>query len=106
MYEATVAMTGSGSRPVSVFLTPDLRPFYAGTYFPPVRRYNMPSFKEILSNIAKAWHEDVREADRVGNQVLEHIRPPIYKPENRNEITTEVLEAAIKNLLDSYDWGY
>lgn len=104
--QATVAMTGSGGWPMSVFLTPDLRPFFAGTYFPPVRRYNMPSFKEVLSSIAKAWREDIQEVDRVGNQVFEHIRSPIHKPENRNEITTEALEAAIKNLLDSYDWGY
>ncbi len=104
--QATVAMTGSGGWPMSVFLTPDLRPFYAGTYFPPVRRYNMPSFKEVLSSITKAWREDVQEVDRVGNQVLEQIHPPIHKPGNRNEITTEVLESAIKNLLDSYDWGY
>ncbi|HMD82697.1 MAG TPA: thioredoxin domain-containing protein, partial [Anaerolineales bacterium] len=40
--QATMAMTGSGGWPMSVFLTPDLKPFYAGTYFPPVRRYNMP----------------------------------------------------------------
>lgn len=66
----------------------------------------MPSFKEVLSNIAKAWREDVQEVDRVGNQVLEHIRPPIHKPENRNEITTDALEAVIKNLIESYDWGY
>jgi uncharacterized protein len=104
--QATVAMTGSGGWPMSVFLTPDLRPFYAGTYFPPVRRYNMPSFKELLSSIAKAWHEDIQEVDRVGNQVLEHIHPPIQKPEYRNEITKEALEVAIKNLHDSYDWGY
>jgi len=90
---------------MSVFLTPDLRPFYAGIYFPPVRRYNMPSFKEVLSNIAKAWREDVQEVDRVGNQVFEHIRPPIHKPENGNEITTDALDAAIKNLIESYDWG-
>jgi len=104
--QAVIAMTGSGGWPMSVFLTPDLKPFYAGTYFPPVRRYNMPSFKEVLSNIAKAWREDIQEVDRVGNQVLEHIRPPLHKPENRNEITKESLEAAIKNLLDSYDWEH
>lgn len=104
--QATVAMTGSGGWPMSVFLTPDLRPFYAGTYFPPVRRYNMPSFKEVLSSIANAWREDVQEVERVGNQVLEHIRPPLHRSENGNEITTEALQAAVKNLLDSYDWGY
>lgn len=104
--QATIAMTGSGGWPMSVFLTPDLRPFFAGTYFPPVRRYNMPSFKDLLSSIAKAWREDIQEVDRVGNQVYEHIRPPIHKAESSNEITAEDLEAAIKIVLDGYDWGY
>lgn len=104
--QATIAMTGSGGWPMSVFLTPDLRPFFAGTYFPPVRRYNMPSFKEILSSISKAWREDIQEVDRVGTQVYEHIRPPIHKAQSSNEITAEDLEAAIKFVLDGYDWGY
>jgi hypothetical protein len=43
--QAVIAMTGSGGWPMSVFLAPDLKPFYAGTYFPPVRRYNMPPSK-------------------------------------------------------------
>jgi uncharacterized protein YyaL (SSP411 family) len=55
---------------------PDTRlaSFFAGTYFPPVRRYNMLSFKEVFSNITKARREDAQEVDRVGNQGLEHIR--------------------------------
>ena len=66
----------------------------------------MPAFKEVLRNLSRAWQEDIQEVERIGNQVVEHIRPPIHKPGNRNEITSEALEAAIKNLLDSYDWGY
>ena len=104
--QATVAMTGSGGWPMSVFLTPDLRPFYAGTYFPPVRRHNMPSFREILLGIAKTWHDETDEINRVGNQVLQHIRPPLQTPENKNALSVEALEAATKSLLDSYDWGY
>ncbi|HKJ39911.1 MAG TPA: thioredoxin domain-containing protein [Anaerolineales bacterium] len=104
--QATVAMTGSGGWPMSVFLTPDLRPFYAGTYFPPVRRYNMPSFKEVLLSIAQTWRDETQEVDRVGDQVLQHIRPPLQSIENKNALTVEALEAAIKSLLDSYDWGY
>jgi hypothetical protein len=104
--QATVAMTGSGGWPMSVFLTPDLRPFFAGTYFPPVRRYNMPSFKEVLLSIVRAWREDYQEVERVGNQVLEYIRSPLNKPPQRYDITAEALEAAAKNLLDTYDWGY
>lgn len=103
--QATTAMTGSGGWPMSVFLTPDLRPFYAGTYFPPVRRYNMPSFKEILISLAKAWSEERDEVDRVGSRVLEHIRSQAQGRE-KNVFSPETLEATTKSLLDSYDWGY
>ena len=56
--QAVVAMTGQGGWPMSVFLTPDGKPFYGGTYFPPVRRYKMPAFSEILQTIARLWRED------------------------------------------------
>jgi len=104
--QATVAMTGSGGWPMSVFLTPDLRPFYTGTYFPPVRRYNMPSFKEVLLSIAKVWREERHEVDRVTSQVLQHIQPQLQNDVNKNAITQQEHEAATKSLLDSYDWGY
>src|SRR5512141_1910326 len=71
---ATQALTGSGGWPMSVFLTPDLRPFYAGTYFPPVPRHGMPSFKDLLVSIAKAWTEQADEVERVSRQVLQHLR--------------------------------
>ena len=103
--QATTAMTGSGGWPMSVFLTPDLRPFYAGTYFPPVRRYNMPAFKDVLQSLAKAWHEEREEVDRVGSQVLQHIQPQMLGPAE-NTLGPETLEAATKSLLESYDWGY
>ena len=72
--QATVAMTGSGGWPMSVFLTPDLKPFYTGTYFPPVPRHNLPSFKELLSGIARAWQEEQDEITRVGSQVAQHLQ--------------------------------
>jgi len=104
--QATTAMTGSGGWPMSVFLTQDLRPFYAGTYFPPVRRHNMPAFKEILLSLAKAWNEERQEVDRVGDQVLQYIQPQIQSNETNDTFTKESLEAATKSLLDSYDWGH
>src|SRR5512139_4000022 len=55
---AVVGMTGQGGWPMSVFLTPDGMPFYGGTYFPPVQRYNMPSFKDVLLNVHRAWEQD------------------------------------------------
>ena len=49
--DAVVAMTGQGGWPMSVFLTPEGKPFYGGTYFPPQRRFNLPSFGEVLEHI-------------------------------------------------------
>ena len=103
--QATTAMTGSGGWPMSVFLTPDLRPFYAGTYFPPVQRYNMPSFKEVLLSLAKAWKEERQEVDRVGDQVVQYIKPQELTNGSKATFTEESLEAATKSLLEAYDWG-
>src|SRR5438045_1721819 len=52
------ATTGSGGWPMSVFLTPELKPFYGGTYFPPDNRYGRPGFHSILQQLAKAWATD------------------------------------------------
>ena len=52
---ATQALTGSGGWPMSVFCTPDGRPFYAGTYFPPVERHGMPSFRRVVQALGEAW---------------------------------------------------
>jgi len=104
--QATTAMTGSGGWPMSVFLTPDLRPFYAGTYFPPVRRYNMPAFKDVLLSLAKAWSEDKQEVDRVGNHVSQYIQPQIQNNDPKNSFNQQTLEATTNSLLESYDWTH
>jgi uncharacterized protein YyaL (SSP411 family) len=104
--QATQALTGSGGWPMSVFLTPDLRPFYAGTYFPPVARYNMPSFREVLLGILNAWKNERAEVERVGGQLVGHLEQTFaiqtqsegLMPENLNQITAAILE--------NYDWGY
>jgi uncharacterized protein YyaL (SSP411 family) len=103
--QVTVAMTGSGGWPMSVFLAPDLKPFYAGTYFPPARRYNMPSFMEILSGLANAWKNDRDEIENVGKRVLDHIQN--FHAHTKNELLTQEHYQAIADaLIESYDWGY
>ena len=52
------ATTGAGGWPMSVWLTPDLKPFYGGTYFPPASRWGRPGFTEILEEIARAWRDE------------------------------------------------
>lgn len=102
--QATIAMTGSGGWPMSVFLTPDLKPFYAGTYFPPVRRYNMPSFKEVLSGLANAWKNDNEEVQKTGSKVFEHLHTQL-KSETNESLTSEHLEAIANAMQGAYYWG-
>ena len=105
--QATVAMTGSGGWPMSVFLTPELKPFYAGTYFPPVPRHNLPSFKDVLAGISRTWQEQPAEVFRVGNEVSTHIQQLLtVNTPSATAITKDHLDVAVKNLLDAYDWGY
>jgi len=105
--QATVAMTGSGGWPMSVFLTPDLKPFYTGTYFPPVQRYNMPAFRDVLAGIARAWKEEPSEIARVGEQVSGHLLQALgITQKSEAAFTQEALDAAARSLIDSYDWGY
>ena len=69
--EAVQAMTGSGGWPMTVFLTPDGRPFYGGTYFPPVSRYNMPGFPQLLAAISEAWTNRRKEMLDAGDRLAE-----------------------------------
>jgi uncharacterized protein YyaL (SSP411 family) len=105
--QATVAMTGQGGWPMSVFLTPDLQPFYAGTYFPPVQRYNMPAFKDLLAGIARAWKDEPDEIARVSGQVSSHLRAAISSDQAGDQSFTQTdLHTVVQSLSDSYDWGY
>jgi uncharacterized protein YyaL (SSP411 family) len=103
--QATTAMTGSGGWPMSVFLTPDLRPFYAGTYFPPVPRYNMPAFKDVLLSLVRVWREEKQEIDRVTGQVLQYLQPPTATGAAGKSFTRETLDAATQATLDLYNWS-
>ncbi len=60
---AVQAMTGSGGWPLSVFLTPELKPFFGGTYFPPERKWGTPSFPEVIAAVADAWMSRREELD-------------------------------------------
>lgn len=103
--QAVITMTGSGGWPMSVFLTPDLKPFYAGTYFPPVRRFNMPAFKDILSGLSNAWLNDRSEVEKTGVQVSNHLQTQT-KNQSSDSLTLDHLNAIAKALQSSYDWGY
>lgn len=81
--QATTSMTGAGGWPMSVFLTPDLRPFYAGTYFPPVRRYNLPGFSDLLLALVGTWRNRRSEILDVASRVRAALDPPKSTPAAR-----------------------
>ncbi len=68
LYQGVVALMGRGGGwPLTVFLTPDLRPFYGGTYFPPAPRHGLPAFHTLLTSIGEAW---VREPEEIERQAV------------------------------------
>ncbi len=103
---ATVALTGSGGWPMSVFLTPDLQPFYAGTYFPPTRRYNLPSFREVLQALASVWQNEREKALRSAEQVVAHIQQQTASSRYQLALSPQHLDQAVESLRQAYDWGY
>lgn len=72
--DAVQAMTGSGGWPLNVFLTPDLKPFYGGTYFPPVRAYNRASWKEVLYSVADAFAKRRDEMEEQAANLTSHLQ--------------------------------
>jgi len=68
------ASTGSGGWPMSVWMTPEGKPFFGGTYFPPDNRYGRPGFRAILERLARAWKEERPRIEQSGAQVIEQLR--------------------------------
>ena len=72
--EAVQSITGRGGWPLTVFLTPDGKPFYGGTYFPPEDRQGMPGFPHVLQTVADAYRHRRREVEQATGQILEALK--------------------------------
>ncbi len=81
--EAVQRMTGSGGWPLNMFCTPDGRPFMGGTYFPPRRMHNRPSFAELVLGVAKAWRDQREDVHKAAAEVLASLgaRPEVTAPD-------------------------
>ena len=104
--QAVVAMTGQGGWPMSVFLTPEGQPFYGGTYFPPTRRYNLPSFQEILLAIARLWQQDRQKLKQSAQQITHYIIASEQTSTPPHPNSTIDLNDAVSKLTKSYDWEH
>ena len=98
------ATTGGGGWPMSVWLTPDLKPFVGGTYFPPVDRYGQPGFKKVLERIAAAWKQDHAKIADQGSKLLEALRESQNaQAETTAKIDNQFFQTAYEQLSRSFD---
>ncbi len=99
------AMTGSGGWPLTVFLTPDRKPFFAGTYFPKQSRYGRPGLIELLDLIAEKWEGDSDHLRGIGDDILNNIAEHIMASDP-GEATSELMHDCYRSMKDSFDSLY
>src|SRR5687768_5710892 len=103
IYQLAIQVLGrSGGWPLTVFLTPEQKPFFAGTYFPPRERYGMPSFPQILDALNDAWTNKRDEVLTQANEVTEAIAR-VQKLEPKGEPTSDLVERAARMASKRFD---
>jgi uncharacterized protein YyaL (SSP411 family) len=105
---AVQLMTGSGGWPLSVFLTPDGKPFYGGTYFPPKDMYGRPGFERVLLAIADAWKNKREELVNSAGRLSESLASPAA-PAKKIELSPTMLRGAFdrfQNIFDTVNGGF
>ena len=103
---AVVALTGHGGWPLSVFLTPEGKPFFGGTYYPPVPRHRLPAFIDVLRAIHEAWTTKREQIEEATEQIYNALRQQFQSRSQPRPFEPEHLERATTRLIQSYDWQY
>jgi uncharacterized protein YyaL (SSP411 family) len=99
------AMTGSGGWPLTVVMTPQKKPFFAGTYFPKEARYGRPGLMEVLEQIASLWKDDRQRLLQAGDQVTEAVRETALSSQS-GDISEAMLQQAYDNFSDRFDLAH
>ena len=100
---AVQAMTGQGGWPMTVFMTPDGKPFYGGTYFPPEDRGGLPAFPRVLEAIASAYRHNQSQIVQTTEQLLAHMRQASAGVRGMEPLTTDVMNRAFSHLAAQFD---
>lgn len=106
--EAVTATTGGGGWPMTVFLTPDRKPFFAGTYFPAVRMGDMPAFRDVIGGIAHAWTRQRAELRDQAERLTQAVAARLSTlPASDQQLDRAMLDQARKELIGWHDkeWG-
>ena len=101
--QATQAMTGHGGWPMTVFLTPQGEPFYAGTYFPPEDRHGMPSFRRVLQGVADAWENKQASVTKTTASMRELYAASTERTRVTGTLDAALLSRAVSALVQQYE---
>ena len=101
---AVQALTGSGGWPMTVFLTPDGKPFYGGTYFPPVDSRGMPGFPKVLLGVAESYRNRRGDVTRATQQLVSHLQHMAQPVQGLEPLSPDILHEAYRALAESYDY--
>ena len=100
---AVQLMTQRGGWPMTVFLTPEAVPYFAGTYFPPEDRYNMPGFPRVLISMAAAFHERKDDIVETANSVLAELQRSSAVKESSEQLSADLLDDAYRGIIRNFD---
>ena len=103
---AVQALTGQGGWPMTVFLTPDGKPFYGGTYFPPEDRGGLPAFPRLVEGLAAAYREKRGDVTRTTDQLVQRMKQLSAATSSIEPLTTEVLQEAKRAIAGQFDKGH
>ena len=103
---AVQAMTGSGGWPMTVFLTPEGKPFYGGTYFPPEDRGGMPGFPRVLQSLADAYREKRSEVILTTDKLVQQMQQMASTAPSVDPLTTDVLHQSYRSIASEFDDKY
>lgn len=104
--KAVQMLAGTGGWPLSVFLTPDLKPFYGGTYFPPEPIPGLPAFNELIQTIIDYWHDKREQIMHSSEHITEHLRRSYQHNHPTKELSVDMLENAFEQLILQFDSTY
>jgi uncharacterized protein YyaL (SSP411 family) len=100
--DALHLMGEQGGWPLTIFLTPDLKPFWGGTYFPPDSRYGRPSFTHVLNELFRIWSTEREKVNTNTQAILERMKAPV-SPKTEMQPNSELLQQTIQQLVNAAD---
>ena len=103
---AVQIMTQQGGWPMTMFLTPDLQPFYGGTYFPPDDRYGRPGFANVLQAVSTAYRDRRSDVAKQAEQIVEHLTQMSSVGDHGHDLTTDLLDGAFRHYRSTFDSQY